>query len=102
LGVTPNTLPSLIVKWDAACGPPFRKVRWAKDVAAGLSCRTQRVVGDLALLTAVHTDRSRCSGLKDPKNRALDALTATPSQAGLPAEFKHINKRRRRNLQGFP
>ncbi|KAK9723529.1 hypothetical protein RND81_05G004800 [Saponaria officinalis] len=23
-------------------------------------------------------------------------------QAGLPAEFKHINKRRKRNLQGFP
>ncbi|KAG2666923.1 hypothetical protein I3760_15G088000 [Carya illinoinensis] len=22
--------------------------------------------------------------------------------AGLPAEFKHINKRRKRNLQGFP
>jgi hypothetical protein len=30
------------------------------------------------------------------------ARTATPGQAGLPAEFKHINKRRRRNLQGFP
>lgn len=28
--------------------------------------------------------------------------TATPCQAGLPAEFKHINKRRKRNLQGFP
>ncbi|KAK9704647.1 hypothetical protein RND81_07G000700 [Saponaria officinalis] len=23
-------------------------------------------------------------------------------QAGLPAEFKHINKRRKRNLRGFP
>lgn len=30
------------------------------------------------------------------------ASTATPVQAGLPAEFKHINKRRKRNLQGFP
>ena len=28
--------------------------------------------------------------------------TATPGQAGSPAEFKHINKRRKRNLQGFP
>lgn len=27
---------------------------------------------------------------------------ATPSQVGLPAELKHINKRRRRNLRGFP
>lgn len=38
---------------------------------------------------------------KDP--RALDSYwcqvpsTATPGQAGLPAEFKHINKRRKRN-----
>ena len=31
-----------------------------------------------------------------------DISTATPGQAGLPAEFKHINKRRKRNLQGFP
>ena len=30
------------------------------------------------------------------------APNATPGQAGLPAEFKHINKRRKRNLQGFP
>ena len=27
---------------------------------------------------------------------------ATPGQAGTPAEFKHINKRRKRNLRGFP
>lgn len=39
---------------------------------------------------------------KDPLHGAHDAPTATPGQAGLPAEFKHINKRRRRNLQGFP
>lgn len=39
---------------------------------------------------------------KDPINGAHDAPTATPGQTGLPAEFKHINKRRRRNLQGFP
>ncbi|KAJ6816271.1 hornerin-like [Iris pallida] len=35
------------------------------------------------------------------RNGAFDR-NATPGQAGLPAEFKHINKRRRRNLQGFP
>lgn len=102
LGVTPNTLPPLIGLWDAACGPPPRKSRWAKDVAAGVSFRTQRVVGELALLIAVRPDRSRRDGLKDPMNGAHDAPTATPGQAGLPAEFKHINKRRRRNLQGFP
>ena len=34
--------------------------------------------------------------------RFVGAFNATPGQAGLPAEFKHINKRRKRNLQGFP
>ena len=34
--------------------------------------------------------------------RRIAPSTATPGQAGLPAEFKHINKRRKRNLQGFP
>ena len=39
----------------------------------------------------------------DPDASSFDgAPTATPGQAGLPAEFKHINKRRKRNLQGFP
>lgn len=33
---------------------------------------------------------------------ALNACTVTPGQSGIPAEFKHINKRRKRNLQGFP
>ena len=40
--------------------------------------------------------------LKDHCGCARVAPTATPGQAGLPAEFKHINKRRKRNLQGFP
>lgn len=35
-------------------------------------------------------------------HRSDDARIATPGQAGLPAEFKHINKRRKRNLPGFP
>lgn len=40
---------------------------------------------------------------KDPNVLSFDdTSTATPGQAGLPAEFKHINKRRKRNLQGFP
>ena len=36
------------------------------------------------------------------KLRSNGARIATPGQAGLPAEFKHINKRRKRNLPGFP
>lgn len=34
--------------------------------------------------------------------RAAAAWNATPGWARPPAEFKHINKRRRRNLRGFP
>lgn len=34
--------------------------------------------------------------------RWTSAWNATPGWARPPAEFKHINKRRRRNLQGFP
>jgi hypothetical protein len=67
LGVTPNTLPNpLIGDRDAACGSPSRKWRWAEDAAAGVSCRTQRVVGDLALLSAVQRTRSRRYGHEGP------------------------------------
>ena len=38
----------------------------------------------------------------DPNAFLESAAHATPGQAGLPAEFKHINKRRKRNLPGFP
>lgn len=51
---------------DAACGSPSRKGRWAEDPAAGVSCRTQRVVGDLAILNAVHPGRSRLNALNGP------------------------------------
>ena len=60
------------------------------------------VVGDLALLPQCIRRVADVMASKDPMNGAHDAPTATPGQAGLPAEFKHINKRRRRNLQGFP
>lgn len=44
----------------------------------------------------------RSWGFLTCSRRSPDAFNATPGQAGLPAEFKHINKRRKRNLQGFP
>jgi len=51
----------------------------------------------------------RHRALRNPTGRASPSpgtgeppRTATPGQAGPPAEFKHINKRRRRNLRGFP
>lgn len=54
------------------------------------------------LAAVARTDAKACNGPHDPSTDAHVARTATPGQAGLPAEFKHINKRRRRNLQGFP
>ena len=53
--------------------------------------------------TSVSLSRARRPGLFQPNaRRFVGAFNATPGQAGLPAEFKHINKRRKRNLQGFP
>ncbi|KAI9390756.1 hypothetical protein POPTR_008G224165v4 [Populus trichocarpa] len=46
--------------------------------------------------------RAPARGWPKIESSATDALVATPGQAGLRAEFKHINKRRKRNLQGFP
>lgn len=46
--------------------------------------------------------RCRLARPSEPRRPSDGASTATPGQAGLPAEFKHINKRRKRNLQGFP
>lgn len=43
-----------------------------------------------------------CDGPRDPLTEVHVSRTTTPGQSGLPAEFKHINKRRKRNLQGFP
>ncbi|KAI9382835.1 hypothetical protein POPTR_014G186600v4 [Populus trichocarpa] len=57
-------------------------------------------------LTRVGADtglpRAPARGWPKIESSAMDALVATPGQARLPAEFKHINKRRKRNLQGFP
>lgn len=37
-----------------------------------------------------------------PERRVSNALLSTSDQARRPAEFKHINKRRKRNQLGFP
>src|SRR6185312_7130138 len=61
------------------------------------------VVGDISCSRCSVSPRSQLLGLEDPfKTIALSAWTATLGQTGSPAEFKHINKQRRRNLQGFP
>lgn len=57
----------------------------------------------LSILRCPVTCVVRLSGLlQTPLRQSSGASNATPGQAGIPAEFKHINKRRKRNLQGFP
>lgn len=61
------------------------------------------IVGCKETLFYCHANVFHRRRLKDPKApRIVCVLIVTPGQAGLPAEFKHINKRRKRNLQGFP
>jgi hypothetical protein len=73
------------------CGPPA-----GLDAASGGRTRST--------LNAANQAPGLCGSCKEPN--PTDAherpRTTTPGQAGPPAEFKHINKRRRRNLRGFP
>lgn len=71
---------------------------WLKTV--GPRCRTPRRMVDELLST---TRRARrCGPIGPLKRRVAVHSDATPGQAGPPAEFKHINKRRKRNIHGFP
>ena len=85
----------------ADIGLPRSKLGWPKCKPRGDQGSRQAVVDNLSALVA------SCPSvpLRAPNpQRATSnrACIATPGQAGLPAEFKHINKRRKRNLQGFP
>ena len=73
---------------------------WRKSESPATDVVTSVVVkGPLVLSHVIVSSKE----LEDPEAlHNLFALTVTPGQAGLPAEFKHINKRRKRNLQGFP
>jgi len=91
-----------------------RRGHWPSEPrgAVGPSERPPYVAGSGEWWATAHVAPSpvRTQGLVRPPNEehAVAACvvrhlrTDTPGQAGLPAEFKHINKRRRRNLQGFP
>jgi hypothetical protein len=46
--------------------------------------------------------RRKCRKLAGTLKAISRLSLATPGQVRPPAEFKHINKRRKRNLQGFP
>ena len=90
-------------EWPAA-GAPERGARGGPKYEGPRGPRTRgaprRVVG------RHHGRRGRPTAdgreERNPRAGACGARTATPGQAGLPAEFKHINKRRKRNLRGFP
>lgn len=72
---------------------------WPKYKVHGVQRRDNRWLSNLGSLSRAK-DVRRVSLTR--VRRSLGAFNATPGQAGLPAEFKHINKRRKRNLQGFP
>ena len=74
---------------------------WPKSESFG--DRAATIGGENKPLELQSRARVPVSGTRGPFARPLgDARFATPGQAGLPAEFKHINKRRKRNLPGFP
>lgn len=81
----------------------------AASGAVGPSVRLSDGVGSGEWWASAHVGSPPCVGggpFFDPQMRRMSCRGIlridTPGQAGLPAEFKHINKRRRRNLRGFP
>ena len=87
--------------WGRIMASRALRCGWCKNETFGDGCRD--IGGCKKTLLSCRAISRHLSELKDPKApRFVRASTVTPGQAGLPAEFKHINKRRKRNLQGFP
>lgn len=68
--------------------------------AAGLNASPRRGTSRLVVVELLNS--SPCRAVRPPAavgapTTLKNTTTATPGQAGLPAEFKHINKRRKRN-----
>lgn len=106
LGVThrvapDHAFPTGMRSSGAENGLPCRRRGWPKKESPSTDARLVVVVK--AFVSSRVSLAAREALSKDPNASSRDdASTATPGQAGLPAEFKHINKRRKRNLQGFP
>ena len=104
LGVTPKDTPNPPKVEGRGVWPPV------PQGMVGRSWGCRRIVSGTArggrhsvVLGAVPRQSAGASALRTlGAPQRIAARTATPGQSGLPAEFKHINKRRRRNLQGFP
>ena len=98
--VAPNLIPMGILVWER------KLVSRAHCCVVGLNKSGRERASQQVVV--VKPLRCCCALLFSPSTPLTlmhcvsNASTATPGQAGLPAEFKHINKRRRRNLQGFP
>ncbi|CAL9019688.1 unnamed protein product [Prunus brigantina] len=78
-----------------------RAPRRAVGINAKSSATHATTIGGCETSVARRVRSSRIEGSKKLLGSG-SAFNATPGRAGLPAEFKHINKRRKRNLQGFP
>ena len=78
-----------------------RAPRRAVGINAKSSATHATTIGGCKTSVARRVRSSRIEGSKKLLGSG-SAFNATPGQAGLPAEFKHINKRRKINLQGFP
>ena len=78
-----------------------RAPRRAVGINTKSSATHATTIGGYETSVARRVRSSRIEGSKKLPGSG-SAFNATPGQAGLPAEFKHINKRRKRNLQGFP
>jgi len=85
----------------AEIGLPCLWCGWPKLESPSVDARLVVVEKTLVLCRASWAVREALD--EDPNVSSWDdASTATPGQAGLPAEFKHINKRRKRNQPGLP
>ncbi|KAJ6818627.1 uncharacterized protein M6B38_405905 [Iris pallida] len=93
--------PPCLVRGGPKCGPSSGRARRVVDdeTYGSFTCPGPRKWRPITYRTAPSKEPPTVRARR--RNGAFDR-NATPGQAGLPAEFKHINKRRRRNLQGFP
>jgi hypothetical protein len=86
--------PRCVVEGWAEIGLPYAQAcGWPKFESSVLALADQRWRKNLS--KARRRRLCQCEELTDPVH--VSAQDATPGQAGLPAELKHINKRRKRN-----
>uniref|UniRef100_A0A804RSH3 Uncharacterized protein n=1 Tax=Zea mays TaxID=4577 RepID=A0A804RSH3_MAIZE len=104
LGVTPKDTPNTPPRgegrgvWPPAPHGEVGRSRGCRRTAPGAARGGRHQV----VVLGAASRRGRPFGPKDPSSDRACPRTATPGQSGLPAEFKHINKRRRRTYEDSP